>query len=103
MGNDHPKLLIGSTIGRFKVKKHVGTGGFGEIYTVFDPDSQKMCAMKIESLSHHKSSLKLEVEILKELKGCKYFPELIDYGKTQSIRYYVMELLGASLKKRRHV
>lgn len=103
MPKDHPKLLIGSFVSRFKIVKHVGAGGFGEIYSVWDPESSKMCAMKIESLSQRKSSLKLEIEILKELAGSKYFPELIDYGKTRSIRYYVMELLGASLQNMRHV
>ena len=106
MGKDHPKLLIGSYVGRFKVTKHIGAGGFGEIYSVFDPASSKMCAMKIETLSQRRSSLKLEIEILKEMKNskdAKYFPDLIDYGKTHSIRYYVMELLGASLQNMRHV
>ena len=103
MGKDHPKLPIGSTIGRFKIMKHIGAGGFGEIYSVLDTSTSKMCAMKIEALNQRRSSLKLEIEILKEVKGSKYFPELLDYGKTHSIRYYVMELLGASLQNMRHV
>lgn len=103
MGKDHPKLKIDSFVGRFRVVKHVGAGGFGEIYSVMDPSTSKMCAMKIEYLGVHKSSLKLEIAILQELSGSKYFPKLIDQGKTQTIRYYVMELLGASLQNMRAI
>ncbi|EAY06068.1 CK1 family protein kinase [Trichomonas vaginalis G3] len=68
-----------------------------------DPNTSKMCAMKIEYLDIHKSSLKLETSILQELAGCKYFPQIIDHGKTHTIRYLVMEILGASLQNMRAI
>lgn len=102
MVKEHPQLRAGHFCGKYKVTKHIGSGGFGEIYHVEEKEEKKNYAMKIEYLRTQRTSLDVEIEILKKLSDSTFFPKLVDDGQTSNIRYYVMELLGPSLQVMKH-
>ena len=88
-------------IGKYTVIKMIGKGGFGDIYGVQDNTSSQMFAMKVESRRCTNSVLDHEIRILKQLQGSPYYPRIFDIGSMDSCKYYVMELLGPSISKRR--
>lgn len=87
----------GTKIDEWRVVKHVGHGGYGEIYQVMRTDETGPYAMKVEMKSANKKGLLKEVQCLRQLQGSPYFPRLITEGERQELRYFVMELLGPSV------
>ncbi|OHT11796.1 Casein kinase I hhp2 [Tritrichomonas foetus] len=105
---NHPERVRfqeGKMIDQFRVGKHIGSGGYGDIYSVYDTNNNdKLCAMKIEFLAAEKQGLLDEIRIMKTLKGSLYFPALIAEGIIKDeFRYLVMELLGPSLSTMRRI
>lgn len=101
---NHPERIVfqeGKKIDRFTVYKKIGSGGYGDIYSVHDSESDEMCAMKVEFLSSEKQGLQFELEIMRSIQGSPYFPKLIGDGEFEDFRYLVMELLGPSLSTMR--
>ena len=91
------RVLSGQTvINKWTILKHIGHGGYGEIYKVQSGDS-KPCAMKVELKSANRRGLAAEIQILQNIQGSPYFPRLLDVGETEELRYLVIELLGPSV------
>lgn len=96
---EHTYLCPGSKLGDFVVKELIGVGGYGQIYEVVDSSTDVRRAMKVEFFDAEKQGMKLEVKIMKRLQGTCFFPELITTGRTDSFRFFVMELLGPSISQ----
>lgn len=94
---EHSYLCPGSKLGDFVIKELIGVGGYGQIYDVVESSTDLHRAMKIEFFDAEKQGMKLEVKILKKLQGTCLFPELFMCGRTDSFRFFVMELLGPSV------
>lgn len=94
-----PILSKGTEVDKFVIRKHIGHGGYGEIYTVLNRDDDNLYAMKTEMLSAPKQGLRDEINFLKGLRGCLFFPQIIAFGETSDFRWLTMELLGASLSQ----
>src|SRR5205814_7703519 len=45
--NGHADLLVGRTIGHYKISKRIGTGGMGEVYLATDITAGRQAALKL--------------------------------------------------------
>ena len=87
---------------KYKLLKKIGSGSFGEVFTVFDKKTKNIYAGKIESKSK-RSRLNDEYEIYKNLEknGIKEgIPKMITYIETNKQQILIMELLGESLDQK---
>jgi tau tubulin kinase len=75
----------------------LGAGGFGQVYKVEDLVHKREMAMKCEPVSTGKCVLKMEVAVLKELRGQPGVPNFYGCGRTDVINFVVMSLLGENL------
>lgn len=94
-----PILQKGTKVDEFVIKKHIGHGGYGEIYTVLNENDNTLYAMKTEMKSQRKQGLEGEIEFFKKLQDSPYFPKIIRSGENSEFRYLIMELLGPSLSQ----
>lgn len=98
----------------WKVVRLLGSGGFGDVYKVFDDKAKgpkkTHYALKTESEGGKKAMLRLKVEMQvmitisdarKKSKGDvnRHFVDFIDRGKSEELKckYIVMSLVGPSL------
>lgn len=98
-----PKYPEGTVVDDYQIQSHIGSGGFGDIYTVINLKKPELplAAMKVEYLDAEKQGLEDEIEFLEKLQDSNYFPKFIASGKTNSCIYLVMELLGPSVSTMR--
>ena len=99
-------LTPDQVINGYKIKKQLGSGGFGDIYSVYDTsDSNKLYAMKIEPIDDSPDEdYRTEVEVIKQLKDDVHFPNIKDCGMlNDSHRYFIMTLFGPSLSLMRRM
>uniref|UniRef100_A0A0N4Z8S0 non-specific serine/threonine protein kinase n=1 Tax=Parastrongyloides trichosuri TaxID=131310 RepID=A0A0N4Z8S0_PARTI len=96
------KLEIGKTIGRFVITGKIGEGACGAVYICKEKSTNKEAALKAELISEYGNGLKLEVQILRRLKGKRHVAQLISCGKNEVYCYMVITLLGKSLSYYMH-
>ena len=101
--NDETIFPPKTVIDKFVVSKHVGHGGYGEIYSVYTKNGRGPYAMKVEFRNAKKHGLTSEVRFLKQLQDTPLFPKFYLNGKNEEIRYYIMELLGPSTSAMRRI
>ncbi|VDK80364.1 unnamed protein product [Litomosoides sigmodontis] len=105
-----PKLsngvIINTDTSRYEIIQLLGGGGFGDVYKVREINSDEMFALKTETNGSGKAlnRLKMEMSILQECKSLpekkrKHFTKMIDRGRTESFKFIVMQLVGASVDK----
>jgi serine/threonine protein kinase len=74
----------------------IGQGAFGCVYLAMDTDTSKSIAIKFEMESVKKPVLKVEIALLKKLKG-DYICPYIDGGRAnwngETMTFMVMKLL----------
>ena len=95
--NENNVLPNKTKVDHFIIESHIGHGGYGEIYSVYDDNHKGPYAMKVEMKSAKKHGLIEEIHYLKLLRGSPMFPEYICNGETSELRYFIMELLGPSV------
>jgi serine/threonine protein kinase len=84
-------------IGGYKVVHKLGSGGYGEIFSVQKPGSSGFFALKTETLDSSQRSLATELRFLKLLPPDPCFPRVISDGHTSTVNYFVMPLYGPSV------
>ncbi|OHT06802.1 CK1 family protein kinase [Tritrichomonas foetus] len=104
---NNPRILFtpDTEIDGYRIIKHIGKGGYADVYKVEDISDGKFYAMKIEALDTDKRSLEKEFEVIKELNSMTatnpqlpaVFPTFYSFGDTEKVRYLVMSLFGPSL------
>ena len=94
-----PKFEPGTKFNTFEIVRHIDSGGYGDIYSIRDIQTNESFALKVEFHQAKQPVLDIELSILKEIQGVNYFPRLISYGETDLIKYIAMELLGPSISK----
>jgi serine/threonine protein kinase len=83
---------------KFRLKKRIGAGSFGEIYSGENVTNRESVAIKIESLQSRSLQLSNEAKAYKALSGGVGFPRSDWYGVEGDYNVLVMELLGKSLE-----
>jgi serine/threonine protein kinase len=89
------ELRVGT---KFRLKKRVGAGSFGEIYAGENITNRESVAIKIESLQSRSLQLSNESKAYKTLSAGVGFPRIEWYGVEGDYNVLVMELLGKSLE-----
>jgi len=84
--------------GRFRVKKNIGHGSFGDIYIAQNVQTYEEVAVKIEDSRTKYPQLIYEAKILYGLQGGSGIPNLIWCGQEGDYNVLIMELLGESLE-----
>ncbi|CAD6198486.1 unnamed protein product [Caenorhabditis auriculariae] len=102
-----PNDLVKNESTVWKVVQLLGSGGFGDVYKVFNENAKdgKEFAMKTETLGGHRRLMRLKIEVM-VLMDCQeapaihrqHFVEFIDKGKTDNFKFLVMSLVGPSLE-----
>ncbi|KAJ6240879.1 tau-tubulin kinase 1 [Anaeramoeba flamelloides] len=90
-------LLSTPLKGRWKLLNKIGQGGFGEIFCVYDLETQQKAAVKMERIDRNKRALRLEIAVLRKIQESRFSTKFIYCGRNQVYNYLVMELLGTNL------
>lgn len=88
---------------RWHIVRKLGGGGFGEIYEGRVAETGETCAVKVESNATPKQVLKMEAAVLRRLHGvnCEHSCQFFGAGRTDTINFVVMSLLGPNLSELR--
>ncbi|OHS97837.1 CK1 family protein kinase [Tritrichomonas foetus] len=86
----------------YTIKHKLGSGGYGDIFSVKSRNEKKLYALKTEHLDSPNRVMKNEIRMLKQLPDLPIFPKIIKSGKTSGLNYFVMPLYGPSLSIIRH-
>uniref|UniRef100_A0A6B2LQN1 Protein kinase domain-containing protein n=1 Tax=Arcella intermedia TaxID=1963864 RepID=A0A6B2LQN1_9EUKA len=79
----------------------IGEGAYGEIYSAKNTETNEIAAIKLERADSKKQVLKLEVAVLKKLRGSNYVCKLKTWGRHSDWNFMVMELCGENLSELR--
>ena len=89
------ELRIGS---KYRIKKRIGAGSFGEIYSGENVNTHEEVAIKLESVRTRPPQLSIESKIYRVLAGGVGVPSVKWYGVEGDYNVLVMELLGKSIE-----
>jgi serine/threonine protein kinase len=99
------RLLIGQTIGHYKISKRIGTGGMGEVYLASDITAGRRAALKVlpTHLTRNAERLKRFQQEARAVAGLNH-PNILtiyEVGADNSTSYIASELVeGETLRQR---
>src|SRR6266849_5739640 len=103
--NRQAKLLIGRTIGHYKISKPIGTGGMGEVYLATDVTAGRKAALKLLPMRFTGDAERLK-RFQQEARAVVALnhPNILtvyEIGEDHSIHYIASELIeGETLRQR---
>lgn len=83
---------------RYRLKKRIGAGSFGELYAGENVTTHEDVAIKLESIHTRPPQLSIESKIYKILAGGVGVPAMKWYGIEGDYNVMVMDLLGKSIE-----
>lgn len=83
---------------RFRLKKRIGAGSFGEIYIGEDLQTHEEVAVKLEAVHVHPSQLGMESRAYRILADGTGIPKLHWFGTDNDYNILVIDLLGRSIE-----
>ena len=89
-------LRVGS---KYRLKKRIGAGSFGEIYSGENTVTKEEVAIKLETTRTRPPQLQGEARVYKALSGGSGVPDIKWYGTEGDYNCMVMELLGKSVEE----
>jgi casein kinase 1 len=84
--------------GKFRVRRRIGSGSFGEIYSGEDIHNHRRVALKFESIRSRVPQLSYESKLYAALSGGTGVPNLHWFGASDTRNVMVIDLLGKSLE-----
>ena len=81
------------------LKKLLGRGSFGSIYSGKNKNTNEKVAIKLEPVDTDKPQLIYEYKKYKLLQGGYGFPKVYDYSSESKCNILIIELLGNSIEK----
>src|SRR5213595_4202875 len=103
--NGQADLVVGRTIGHYKISKRIGTGGMGEVYLATDMTAGRKAALKLlpERFTGDAERLKRFEQEARALVGLNH-PNILtiyEIGEDDSTHYIASELIeGETLRQR---
>src|SRR6266436_3472029 len=103
--NGQANLLVGQTIGHYKISKRIGTGGMGEVYLATDMTAGRKAALKLlpERFTSDAERLKRFQQEAHAVVGLNH-PNILtiyEIGEDHSTHYIASELIeGETLRQR---
>src|SRR2546430_5300953 len=103
--NGQADLLVGRTIGHYKISKRIGTGGMGDVYLATDMTASRKAALKLlpERFTGDAERLKRFQQEAHAVVGLNH-PNILtvyEIGEDHSIHYIASELIeGETLRQR---
>jgi eukaryotic-like serine/threonine-protein kinase len=103
--NGQPDLLVGQTIGHYKIFKQIGTGGMGEVYLAADMTAGRKAALKLLPMRFTSDAERLKrfQQEARALVGFNH-PNILtvyEIGEDHSTHYIASELIeGETLRQR---
>ena len=103
--NGQADLLVGQTIGHYKISKRIGTGGMGDVYLATDVTAGRKAALKLlpTRFTSDAERLKRFQQEARALVGLNH-PNILtvyEIGQDHSTRYIASELIeGETLRQR---
>src|SRR5438874_3666630 len=103
--NGQADLLVGRTIGHYKISKRIGTGGMGDVYLATDMTAGRRAALKLlpERFTGDAERLKRFQQEAHAVVGLNH-PNILtiyEIGEDHSIHYIASELIeGETLRQR---
>src|SRR6266516_7047579 len=103
--NGQADLLVGQTIGHYKISKRIGSGGMGEVYLAIDMTAGRKAALKLlpERFTGDAERLKRFQQEERALVGLNH-PNILtvyEIGEDHSTHYIASELIeGETLRQR---
>src|SRR5436189_1080097 len=103
--NGQADLLVGQTIGHYKISKRIGTGGMGEVYLATDMTAGRQAALKLlpARFTSDAERLKRFQQEARTLVGLNH-PNILtvyEIGEDHSTHYIASELIeGETLRQR---
>src|SRR6476620_6106584 len=103
--NEQADLLVGQTIGHYKISKRIGTGGMGEVYLATDVTAGRKAALKLlpTRFTSDAQRLKRFQQEARALVGLNH-PNILtvyEIGEDHSTHYIASELIeGETLRQR---
>lgn len=85
--------------GNYRLKKRIGGGSFGEIYSGENMTTKQPVAIKLESIQTQPPQLFYESKVYKALAGGVGIPEIKWFGVEGDYNVMVIEMLGKSLEE----
>ena len=83
---------------RFRLKKKIGAGSFGEIYAAENIVTHEQVAVKVEKAACRVPQLAYEAKLYRALAGSVNVPKFYHYGQDTNNNALVIDLLGKSLE-----
>src|SRR5213595_2036654 len=103
--NGQPDLLVGRTIGHYKISKRIGTGGMGEVYLATDVTAGRKAALKLLPMRFTADAERLKrfQQEAHAVVGLNH-PNIVtvyEIGEDHSTHYIASELIeGETLRQR---
>ena len=84
--------------GKFRIRKKIGSGSFGEIYEGINLETNEEVAIKLENTTSRHPQLIYESKLIKLLQGGPGIPAVHWSGTEGNYNIMVLDLLGPSLE-----
>ncbi|RDL40263.1 CK1 protein kinase, variant [Venustampulla echinocandica] len=83
---------------KYRVERKIGEGGFGEVYSGIDLNTDEEIAIKLQYIGDNMPILEREADIYKDLSGGVGIPCVRWYGEECDFYAMIFDLLGPSLE-----